>query len=744
MEQFIDAWAPWIVDRFDTVVRWLVAQGIDRTLASLGLGLCLLILSVVGLVILWQLLTWPWRVARHARERRAANSQERAIIVDSSVDNADAAVELSLEPSGLVIKQSAEAPGAAMGRTADPSGALVNQPAKALNGPSNTSVEDQDLLQTALKASDEKLGALGSAGPAEDPRMVFKAALEGYLSSEDPRGRELVELLAAADMDKATQVALSIPRSVQAVLDETEGADSTVRKEQAQWWRYAAAIAAPFDSIVALTACQMARNLDPEDPEGANQLGQAYHRFGNSGEAETAYRCALRNAGGGGDGEAVALAGLGAIALKRDDLTGAEDCYRRALVLFEQLGRKRPQSGILNDLGDIANTRGDFADAQILFKRGLALAEELGLEREQSAVLNNLGNVSQAVGDLDEAEGYYRRSLAIDERLGMRHGQASGLGNLGLIALGRGDLDEAEELLEQAVAINEELGSKNQVANLFNLGEIAKMRGDLDKAEGYFERCLALSEQSSDTGQQGDVLVALGTIAYQRRELDTAERRFRHALSIAEQLESKAGQAVALHNLADVAAARGKFDEAEEQFKRTLALNEELGRKRGQANNLSKLGQLARVRGYVDAADDYHKRAIALHEQIGSKTGLAAEHFNLGLVAEMRGDRAQQCLLWVESRNFYEQASIQHEVEDVERRMRAAGCYGAVPTLPVAAPGFVGTNGLQWWAQDDEHAFQMGEVDGMSGNPFNPPVQTGDRYRKAYEGGFELGREDLD
>jgi tetratricopeptide (TPR) repeat protein len=585
---------------------------------------------------------------------------------------------------------------------------------------------------------------MGLAGPAEDPRIRFRGALEGYLASDDPRGRDLVELLAAGEPYKAIQVALSIARSGQAVLEETEGDGSTVCAAQAEWWRYAAAIAAPFDSIIALTACQAAHNLNPDDADGANQLGQAYHRLGNFGGAEIAYRCALQNAHGDSDREAVARAGLGSIALKRGDLAVAEDYYRRGLTLFKQLGRKRPQSGIFHDLGDIANTRGDFADAKGLFHCSLSLAAELGLEREQSAALHNLGNVSQSLGDLDEAEGYYRRSLEIDERTGMGHGQASGLCNLGIIALGRGDLDDAEELLERAVAMSDELGTNNQVAN-FKLGEIAKLRGDLQRAEAYFKECLASFELSNDISQ-GDALVALGTIAYEHRELDNAEQRFRRALSIFERFESKAGQAVALYHLADVAAARDNFDEAEEGFKRTLAVNEELGRKRGQANSLSKLGQLARIRGQLDLANDYHERAIALHEQIGSKTGMAAEHFNLGLVAQMRGNRTHQCLLWVESRDFYEQAGIQHEVEDVERRIRAAGCYGAVPTLriPVAISGFVGTNGFQWWAQNDEHAFQMGEVDGMSGNPFNPPVQTGERYRKAYDGGFELGSEDRD
>ncbi|HLJ98966.1 MAG TPA: tetratricopeptide repeat protein, partial [Streptosporangiaceae bacterium] len=98
-------------------------------------------------------------------------------------------------------------------------------------------------------------------------------------------------------------------------------------------------------------------------------------------------------------GTAVTYHLLGVTALDQGKFDEAEECYREALILREEMG----------DSGGIADTS------------------------------HQLGNLAMAVNRLDEADDWYRKALALEERLGRVATQAATLGQLGLLAEMRGD-----------------------------------------------------------------------------------------------------------------------------------------------------------------------------------------------------------------------------------------------------------------------------------------------------------------
>ncbi|MEM7355962.1 MAG: tetratricopeptide repeat protein, partial [Acidobacteriota bacterium] len=209
------------------------------------------------------------------------------------------------------------------------------------------------------------------------------------------------------------------------------------------------------------------------------------------GEASAALHAGLADAHASGDRRFVAWGHerKGALLLRRSELAGAAEQYRRALALREQLPGSVAEIEILTRLGRLAIDRGDFDEAQQLLDRALvlgrarapgslAVAETRGqlavifglrsefdaamehmlaaLETQQRLAphsvfvvqtLNRLGLASRRLGRLADAETYYRAALGIQQTLdpmGFQHrrgpDQSRSAGDpTGPLAPGRGD-----------------------------------------------------------------------------------------------------------------------------------------------------------------------------------------------------------------------------------------------------------------------------------------------------------------
>ncbi len=99
--------------------------------------------------------------------------------------------------------------------------------------------------------------------------------------------------------------------------------------------------------------------------------------LGRQDEAETIYRAAIDYFGALGEDLEVAvnLNNLAGICAARQDLTQAEDCYRRALALKEsKLGLAHPDVALtLNNLGLLRKKRGDLVEARALYRRAIVI-----------------------------------------------------------------------------------------------------------------------------------------------------------------------------------------------------------------------------------------------------------------------------------------------------------------------------------------------------------------------------------
>ena len=187
---------------------------------------------------------------------------------------------------------------------------------------------------------------------------------------------------------------------------------------------------------------------------------------------------------------------LGITAQNRGRLDEAEDWYRKALAIKEELGNRPSMANTYRQLGMTAQARGRLDEAEDWYRKALAIDEELGNRPHMAITCHQLGRTAQDRGRLDEADDWYRKALAIEEDLGNRPHMAATCHQLGITAQDRGRLDEAEDWYRKALAIEEDLGNPPGMAMTYGqLGLLAEARQQPRQALDWIVRCVTLFDQ---------------------------------------------------------------------------------------------------------------------------------------------------------------------------------------------------------------------------------------------------------
>jgi tetratricopeptide (TPR) repeat protein len=131
-------------------------------------------------------------------------------------------------------------------------------------------------------------------------------------------------------------------------------------------------------------------------------------------------------------------------------LDQAWQTYRRALAYLQgqpETGWTRTNvASIHHQLGMTAQDGGRLEEAEDWYRKAISIFEELGDRPGMARVYHQLGTTAQDGGRLEEAEDWFRRSLAISEELGDRPGMARIYHQLGSTAYDSGRLEEAEDV----------------------------------------------------------------------------------------------------------------------------------------------------------------------------------------------------------------------------------------------------------------------------------------------------------
>ncbi len=185
---------------------------------------------------------------------------------------------------------------------------------------------------------------------------------------------------------------------------------------------------------------------------------------------------------------------------KAGQLDQAGQTYRHALAYLQDQPEtdwtRTNISVIYYQLGMTAQDRGRLDEAEDWYRQALTIFEELGDRPGMASTYHQLGITAQRRGRLDEAEDWYRQALTIFEDLGDRPHMANTYHQLGITAQARGRLDEAEDWYRKARTIKEELGDRLGMARTYaQLGLLAEDRARAPLALEWNIRCVTLFDQ---------------------------------------------------------------------------------------------------------------------------------------------------------------------------------------------------------------------------------------------------------
>ena len=218
-----------------------------------------------------------------------------------------------------------------------------------------------------------------------------------------------------------------------------------------------------------------------------HNLAYALERMGHHDEAREALNEAARR---GGTEDPRTRISLGVLALKRGELTEADDMLTGARELF---GKKAPPPAWFHYAALAAALRGDLDRAIALITEGL------NVHPRGPVLCNTLAVLLERRGELAAAGQAAERGLQENGALPQLHK------NLGDALYGAGRYDEALEAYQHAITLNPALGDDVYC----KLGNIRYKWQEKDQALAYWERALALNPDNQSLRANLDLVRSL-------------------------------------------------------------------------------------------------------------------------------------------------------------------------------------------------------------------------------------------
>ena len=273
--------------------------------------------------------------------------------------------------------------------------------------------------------------------------------------------------------------------------------------------------AGDLDELLAAGEAALASGNKARAGAAYGALGHALLRHNRAEEAQEAYREALNlyEDLDDADGMLVMLEALAGLALDDGDLEQAVTYATRAENLAAEWGEPARHGHLLALLGDIRMELGEIGEAIDTYGAAIDMLEQAGDMLRLGVVQTKLGNAYLDQGSYPEAVDTLSRALKIFTAQGRVDFQGRVLGNLGT-AYGRlGQWLEAENRHKQALAIAQQAGDlEEQERQLANLAYVAQGRGDRTALIASYRQALDLAYRSDEVVWQVRYLDALGRV----------------------------------------------------------------------------------------------------------------------------------------------------------------------------------------------------------------------------------------
>ena len=361
--------------------------------------------------------------------------------------------------------------------------------------------------------------AYPDAERAADELWAVYGLLRGWLlaqlSSEDRKAAHKAAgdfLVGVVKEDKATELGLSpVEETLEARSQYLQAGDyERAREETAKISGFFVRVGL-YDSVRRLNEELL---LYEEHPTPMGWIGRSCIERADYSEAKVWYQRSLNFEGSIPENTAFALHELGRIDVHLGEYEKAQDKFKMALQIMQQIGYRAGEASNLHELATIEVFRGEYGDAREMFETALKIRHQIGDLEDEAATLHNLAIIDLKVGEYEDARQKFKMALRIRQQIGHRAGEAGTLHGLAFLDFHRGEYEEARKKFEMALQIMQQIGNRyGEAAILHNLASIDLERGEYDKARQKLETSLKITQQVGDRVGEAETFAQLGIMA---------------------------------------------------------------------------------------------------------------------------------------------------------------------------------------------------------------------------------------
>ena len=363
---------------------------------------------------------------------------------------------------------------------------------------------------------------------------------------------------------------------------------------------------------------------------------------------------------------------LGILYKNTQRFTKAEECYNKAIEIYEQLAKANPAAYepnlaiSYNNLGILYKDTQRFAEAEEYYNKAieiygrLAEANPAAYEPNLAISYNNLGNLYHNTQRFDEAEEYYNKAIEIRERLAEANpaayepNLATSYNNLSILYCTTQRFAEAEECYNKAIEIRERLTKANPAAyepdlamSYNNLGNLYYSTQRLAEAEECYNKAIEIYgrlAKANSAAYEPNLAAGynnLGILYKNTQRFAEAEECYRKAIEIRERLAEANPEAyepdlaMSYNNLGNLYNHTQRFDEAEECYNKAIEIYGRLAKAHPAAYEprlamtCYNLGILYKNTQRFAEAKEYYEKALEIYKRLESKNpGLYTDDVN--------------------------------------------------------------------------------------------------------------------
>ena len=385
-------------------------------------------------------------------------------------------------------------------------------------------------------------------------------------------------------------------------------------------------------------------SLDPKFGSAHFELGKALISLSRLDEAlselETARR--LYEGIGNRQGEAGVLNAIGVLHKRKNEFAKAMECYDASMKIKEELGDKRGMAASLGNIALLYEIMGNKDQALAALERSLEIRKEIGDKVGISNALNKIGQIYQSDGKFEEALANYERSYEIRREVGSKDLMASSLSDMGNLYSVMGRYDKAAEMDSLALVLRTETGDARDTAeSLRNISETLIYRGQLREARALLDEASATDNQIGDQRVIARDHQTFAMYCLFRGQPDSALAALAEALKAQESIEEKPAAAVTMYLLGDANLLKGDYRQALGDFDKAASIAGEIREKElaaealiGKAQVFFELGYPAGMDSVLGLLGAYDEATLSYQFRCHLKEAKAQRLFAAGRFAE--------------------------------------------------------------------------------------------------------------